>query len=176
MMVDMTGKVAVTVWIKQDKETAANEIQDISNLIEAGKDIEVNISQVRKKRSNDANSLLWVLSQKIAERLHTTKELVYRKYIREVGQFEIVPIKNEAVDRWCECWNEKGIGWFAEVLSDSKLPGYKKVISYYGSSIYDSREMSVLLNEIVSDCKSMGIPVISDDEINSLIKEWGINQ
>ena len=109
-----------------------------------------------RKRSNDANAYCFVLCQKIAEVIKSTKENVYKAAIRQVGQFEILPIKNEAVDRWIETWDSKGLGWFAEILEDSKLPGYKKVISYYGSSVYDSREMAVLLDEIVNQCKELG--------------------
>jgi len=113
-----------------------------------------------------------VLCQKIAEVLRTTKELVYQKFIRDVGQFEIVPIKNEAVERWIEVWNSKGLGWFAEVMEDSKLKGYKKVISYYGSSCYDSREMSVLLDEVVRECKELNIETLPPDEIKALKESW----
>ena len=142
-------------------------------IIAKGKELAVEIKQFRKKRSLDANSYCFVLCQKIAEAIQSTKELVYKKAIKQVGQFEILPIKNEAADRWIEIWGSKGLGWIAEVLEDSKLPGYKKVISYYGSSVYDSREMSVLLNEIVSTCKELGIETLPEEELNSLKNEWG---
>ena len=130
--------------------TTKTDIGDLKAIIANGKLLEVEISEQKKKRSLDSNSYLWTLCQKIAEVIHSTKELVYQKYIKEVRQFEIVPIKAEAVERWIEVWNSKGLGWFAEVMEDSKLKGYKKVISYYGSSCYDSREMSVLLDEVLS--------------------------
>jgi hypothetical protein len=152
--------------------TAKTDISDLKAVIADKKLLTVEISQQKKKRSLDANALLWVLCQKIAEVIHSTKELVYQKFIREVGQFEIVPIKNKAVERWIEVWNSKGLGWFAEVMEDSKLPGYKKVISYYGSSVYDQREMSVLLDEVVSQCKEMDIETLSPAEIQALKDSW----
>jgi hypothetical protein len=152
--------------------TTKTDISDLKAVIADKKLLTVEISKQKKKRSLDANALLWVLCQKIAEVIHTTKESVYQKFIKEVGQFEIVPIKAEAVERWIEVWNSKGLGWFAEVIEDSKLPGYKKVISYYGSSCYDQREMSVLLDEVVSQCKELNIEVLPPAEIEALKESW----
>jgi hypothetical protein len=152
--------------------TAKHDIADLKAILANKKLLEIDIHQQKKKRSLDANALLWVLCQKIAEVIHTTKESVYQKFIKEVGQFEIVPIKDEAVNRWIEVWNGKGLGWFAEVIEDSKLPGYKKVISYYGSSCYDQREMSVLLDEVVRECRELGIETLPPDEIKALKESW----
>jgi hypothetical protein len=152
--------------------TQKQPIDDLKAVIANKKLLAIEVSQQKRKRSLDSNSYLWILSQKIAEALHTTKELVYQKVIRDVGQFEIVPIKNEAVERWIEVWKGKGLGWFAEVMEDSKIPGYKKVISYYGSSVYDQHEMSVLLDEIVSQCKELDIETMSSKELETLKSNW----
>jgi len=141
--------------------------------VEKGKQLSVEVKQYRQKRSLDANSYLWVLCQKIAEVIRSTKELVYQKTIREVGQFEILPIREDAVETFIDRWSSKGLGWFAEVLDDSKLPGYKKIIAYYGSSVYDTREMSILIDEIVSQAKELNIETLPPDEVESLKALWG---
>jgi len=151
--------------------------EEFNKLVEAitgGKKLDAEIKVHRERRSLDSNSYCWVLCQKIAEVIGSTKELVYQKTVRDVGQFEIVPIKDEAVERWIEVWKGKGLGWFAEVMEDSKLPGYKKIISYYGSSVYNQREMSVLINEIVQQCKELGIETLTKEEIESMNKKWNI--
>ncbi len=148
------------------------EATEIKGILSKGKELSVEVKQYRHKRSLDANSYCWVVCQKIAEAIRATKEEVYRKAIREVGQFEIVPIKAEAVERWIECWNSKGIGWFSEIMEDSKLTGYKKVISYYGSSVYNSLEMSALIDYIVQDAKELGIEVMTPDELSLIKQEW----
>ena len=162
-----TGQQLITLAL-----TTKQDISGLKAIVANGKLLEVEISKQKKKRSLDSNSYLWTLCQKIAEVIQSTKELVYQKFIRDVGQFEIVPIKNEAVERWIEVWNSKGLGWFAEVMEDSKLPGYKKVISYYGSSCYDSREMSVLLDEVVRECKELGVETLPPDELKALKESW----
>ena len=90
-----------------------------------------------------------------------------------MGQFEIVPIRDDAVERWIRNWNAKGLGWHSEIMSDSKIDGYKNVISYYGSSCYSVSEMSVLLNEIVGECMNLGIDTMSPKELKSLEESWG---
>jgi hypothetical protein len=154
-------------------DTPRQEVADLQAVVERGKQLSVEVKQYRQKRSLDANSYLWVLCQKIAEVIRSTKELVYQKTIREVGQFEILPIREDAVETFIDRWSSKGLGWFAEVLDDSKLPGYKKIIAYYGSSVYDTREMSILIDEIVSQAKELNIETLPPDEVESLKALWG---
>jgi len=148
-------------------------VNDLKEIIAKGKELSVELKQYRVKRSLDSNSYCWILCQKIAEVIHSTKELVYKKVIKDVGQFELMPIKNEAVERWQKVWESKGMGWFSEVLEDSKLVGYKKVISYYGSSIYDSREISLLINELIVQCKELNIETMSPNEVERMNNIWG---
>ncbi len=163
----------LVVTIKSPRREAQEAVTEFKQILARGKLLAVEIKQQRAGRSLDANAYCFVLCQKIAEALHTTKDGVYKRAIRDVGQFEIVPIRDDAVETWIERWDTKGLGWFAEVLEDSKLGGYKKVISYYGSSVYSTKEMSVLIDYIVSECKELGIDVISDSDKDLLIQEWG---
>jgi hypothetical protein len=166
------GSMEITLTTPKSHQ-AEQEVAGAEEIIVKGKELQVDIKQYRQKRSLDANAYCFTLCQKIAEVIKNTKEFVYKNAIREVGQFQIVPIKNEAVERWIEIWDSKGLGWFAEVLEDSKLDGYKKVISYYGSSVYDTKEMSVLLEEIVREAKELGIETITPNEKAQMLSEWG---
>ncbi|HZK34202.1 MAG TPA: hypothetical protein VFD33_02695 [Bacillota bacterium] len=154
-------------------QQAQEGVSKLKEVLAKGKKLEATIDKQKRKRSLDMNSYAWVLCQKLAEVIGSTKELVYQRFIKDVGQFEIVPIRDDAVERWIRNWNAKGLGWVSETLGDSKLEGYTNVISYYGSSVYDSREMSVLINEIVQECKELRIETKPEEEINSLIESWG---
>ena len=166
-------KPQLVITLLSRKQQALQEVGALKEILSKGKILDIEIKQHRKKKSIDANSYCWVLCQKIAEVIGSTKELVYQDMIRTVGQFEIVPIREDAVETWIGRWKGRGLGWYAEVMDDSKLQGYKKVISYYGSSVYDSREMSVLLNEIVGQCHELDIETMSDRELQSLKESWG---
>lgn len=136
-------------------------------LLKFDKPVEVTFSDQKKKRSQDANSYCWVLCQKISRKTQSTKELVYQNAIKEVGQFVIVPIRNDAVDVYMRRWNCQGLGWHAEVFAERE-DGYTNVITYFGSSSYDVHEMSILLNHILKRCHELQIETMSEEELNSL--------
>ena len=102
------------------------------------------------------------------------KEEVYRRAIRDVGVYEPLPIRDDAVERFARVWGSHGVGWFVDVVDDSKLPGYKKVFAYYGSSKYTTAEMSRLIDYLLQDMRSMELPIpISKAEYERILKEWG---
>ena len=148
------------------------DISELKEIIAKGKRLDIEIKQHRAKRSLEANSYLWVLSQKIAEALHCTKEEVYKNAIRAVGQFEMLAMKEEAAETFIKVWNSRGLGWYAEEM-DSKLEGCKKIIAYYGSSCYDTKAMSVLIDYIVDDAKAIGVETLTPEEIEGLKEGWG---
>lgn len=172
-MSDYKGTVEITITVPGKPLEHRADIEKLQALTAGGKTLDVEIKPHRGKRSLDANSFLWILAQKIAEAIGTTKEDVYRKNIREVGQFVIVPIRKDAVERWGEVWNGKGLGWFCEIVGDSKIAGYVNIISYYGSSVYNTKEMSRLIDAIVQECKELGIETLSEAELAALKGEWG---
>ena len=133
---------------------------------------DVSIKKHRNKRSLDANGYCWALCKKIADVIGSTKEDVYRTSIKQVGSFEVIPVKNEAVDKFMSAWQSKGIGWVSEILSESKLNGYTNIIAYYGSSTYDSREMSILIDNLVYQAKELNIDVMTEEEIANLKSLW----
>lgn len=135
------------------------------------KDLDLDLKKHRKKRSKNANDYLWVLCEEIAKNQGITKEEVYRKQIREVGVYEPLPVREDAIDRFDAAWRQKGIGWFTEIVDDS-FPGYKKVFAYYGTSVYNTEEMSRVINAAVEDCRALGIEVIPPAELALMMGAW----
>ena len=153
-----------------------NELNDFKLLVDEMNGLEklsIEIKPFRKKRSLDANAYFFVLADKLAEKLNISKVEVYRNAIREIGGVsETVCVKNEAVDKLCEAWSEKGIGWQTDTFT-SKIEGCTNVILYYGSSTYDTAQMSRLISNIVQDCKDQGIETATPNEIANLLSLWG---
>lgn len=149
---------------------------DAGKIYDRLKDSEVNveIKKATNPRSRDANAFCWALCSEIGNALRPplSKEDVYRKAIREVGEYEPLPIRADAVETFQMRWAAKGTGWFAEVIDDSKLPGYKLVFAYYGSSTYDTSSMSQLLDWLVDECKQMGLPIPAAKEQEEMLKAW----
>ena len=130
------------------------------------------LSEYKEKRSLDSNAYAWVLIGKIANKLHISKEEVYKKNIKEMGKYEILPIKNEAVETFINAWSIKGVGWMCEILSESKIENYTNVIAYYGSSIYDTKEMSIFIDGIVQEAKQLDIETKTPEQIEELKRMW----
>lgn len=136
------------------------------------------IKEYRERRSLDANAYCWVLLGKLAAKLSTEKapvtpEDVYRQAIRDVGDnYEVMPVRNDALDRWKVIWRGKGLGWLCEEIGPSKIEGYTNVRNFFGSSMYDKAQMSRLINIIVEDCKAQGIETMTPDELKRLTEGW----
>lgn len=126
----------------------------------------------RKKRSLDANAYLWTLVGKIAAAVGIPTDEVYRNAIRDAGEFTPLPIRADAVEEFSRVWGTKGTGWFIDVLDDSKLPGYKLVRAYNGSSSYDTKQMSRLIDYVVQDAKSLDIETMTERELSLLKEGW----
>ena len=124
----------------------------------------------KQKRSLSANNYFWVLADKIAEAIKSDKELVYWQLIQRVGVFDTFQFKDQkAMDRFKSAWQSKGLGWLTRTVDEDKFI----LQAYYGSSVYDTAEMSRLIDEAVSEAKRLGIETKPQWEIDSMLKEWG---
>jgi len=130
------------------------------------------IVKVKKKRSLDANSYAWVLINKIALAVRTSPEDIYRETIKDVPQIcTQVCCQQRAVESLTNTWTKDHIGRRAEILP-SKLNGCVNVNLYFGSSDFTQEQMSIYIDNLVQDCKTLGIETRPDYEIESLLKEW----
>lgn len=130
------------------------------------------ITQVRKKRSLDANAYMWVLLDRLSEKIGVPKTELYQQQIREIGGVsETYCGKTDAIEKLCKEWENRGLGWQAETFP-SKLEGCTNVTLYYGSSAFNTHQMSRMIDSLVADCKEVGIEVKPQEEINSLLEAW----
>lgn len=159
-----TNKKKLTFLINNNI-TSLEEIENIELL-----DIEA--KKHREKRSLDANAYCWVLLGKLAEKMNLKAEEVYKMEIKEIGVYEVLPIKNEAVEKFVQAWQKNGIGWVCEEIGKSKIKGYTNVKAYYGSSSYNSKEMARLIDNIVEDCKLQGIETDTPEQIEMYKEAW----
>lgn len=128
------------------------------------------IKEYKKKRSLNANSYCWVLLQKLADKLNTTKEELYREYIKEKGIFRTITIDNQAVSTFIHLWEEKGLGWICEVLNKNDTT--TDLIAYYGTSSYNTSQMAHYVDYVVEECKLQGIETMTPEELDSLKENW----
>lgn len=135
-------------------------------------DVDITVKKHRNKRSLDANAYAWVLIDKIAAKRDMSKAEVYRNAIRDIGGLsEVVCIQNRAVKTMKDVWTRDGIGWQVDEMP-SKIAGCTNLVLYKGSSVYDTKQMSALIDSLVQDAQSIGIETRSQEEIDSLLKEY----
>ncbi len=139
------------------------------------KDKQYELKEYRQKRSNDANAYCWVLCDKIGKELSResqviTKEMVYKDAITQIGTFEPMIIEEKAFENFKRIWSKQGLGFIVQEVS--KKDKCIRVNCYYGSSTYNTKEMSLLIQALVELAKSLNIETKSEKEISSLLEAW----
>lgn len=139
----------------------------------SGKEIRLRAVQWREKRSLSANGYLWALCEQIASEMASTKEEVYELMLKRYGTIDRdkdgVPITiknpiNQNMDLLSGHW------LFIHQSSDGES---NVLVQIKGSSKYDTKEMSVLLDGVVSEAKDLGIEVMTPNEIAKMKALWG---
>lgn len=158
-------------WLKLRPELPG-QAQMVAGEFDPQKKYTVTIKEFRKKRSLDANAYAWVLMNKLADKLNMGVRDLYRHYIPDIPEnSQVVCVPTEAVEKLQSGWEHNGIGWCSDTLK-SKLPGCTNVVLYYGSSTFDQKQMGVLLDLIIADCKQVGVEYLTPEELERLKGEW----
>lgn len=130
------------------------------------------IKEHRDRRSLDANSYYWLLVGKLSKAIGRSPESIYRWHIREIGNYEVLCLKNEALSDFSAKWTSNHYG--RQVATrESIIPGWVTVLAYYGSSDFDRREMSILIDNCIQDCKAVGIETLPPEKLAGMMEEWG---
>lgn len=137
----------------------------------------VEVKKYKDKRSLDANAYFWQLCDKISRILGSDKDTVYLMMLKEAGVFTDVKVKYVAVEhlkmvyRLCEiieAYTEE-TGFYEDYET------WCIVRCYYGSHLYDTAEMSHLINHTVNQAQELGIDTITPDEQAHMLSLWGEN-
>ena len=167
---ELSGNI-VLEFVCNEKQSALACYNELVN----EEKLAIKVSKYREKRSNDANAYCWVLIGKLAEKLNIPRDEIYRDAIKQIGgNYEVVCVLDAAVDKLCRGWRKNGIGWQTDTMP-SKIVGCTNVMLYYGSSTYDTAQMSRLINIVVDACREQNIETRTPDEIANLLSLWGDN-
>lgn len=145
------SKQKLTLEIEDDFRTQFDELKD--------KELEITVKPYRNKRSLDQNSYAWVLIGKIGDKLRASKDDVYLTMLKRYGQggvIKVAPGKEQVV-----------LSALKYYEPHEKL--YSETEKYYrvwaGSSGYNTEEMTVFLDGIISEAKELGIETLTPDEL-----------
>lgn len=138
------------------------------------KDVAVEIKKASRKRSLNANSYAWLLIDLIAEVTRINATEVYRHAIREIGGVsDYYGMKEEAFESFKAIWTGGHIGRQVEIIPGSGKPGWINVKAYKGSSDFSSSQMARLIDSLIQEAEAQGIPTISKEETERLVRQWG---
>lgn len=148
---------------------------DVVEQLKKENKLDIELKKYRKKRSLDANAYCWVICDLIAKDLSkdgtvVTKEAVYKDAILQIGTFESMIIEEKAYENFKRMWERQGLGFLIQEVT--KKDKCVKVHCYYGSSTYNSKEMSLLIQLLVDLAKTLGLETKTPEEINSLLERW----
>ena len=131
------------------------------------------ISPHKKKRTKDANAFAWALIHQIAARLRMQPIEVYRNAILNTGGVteSILCIADEAVKQFTDSWVAGHLGRQVQTFPSNRR-GYTNVIVIYGSSDYDTEQMSRFIDGLVQDAQALGIETEDPGKIQSLLDSW----
>ena len=163
-----TRKPKISLLLNTDEISIVEQLKNENKL-------NIEMKKWFKKRSLDANAYCWVLCDSIAKELSKdgtiiTKEKVYQDAILQIGSFEPFIVQESGFEKFKRIWENQGLGFMIQEVS--KKDKCIRVNCYYGSSTYDTKEMSLLINLLVDSAKTLGLETKTSEEINSLLESW----
>lgn len=161
-------KINITLSFDKDDISAVEQLFDN---IEPNIDYDIKIAQRRNKRSLDANAYAWVLLGMLAEHQGITPEEVYREQIKNMPTYEMLCIKEEAVDSFTRQWTS-GHDGRSVIPMKSKIEGCVNLKCFYGSSDFDSLEMSRFIDNLLYECDVAGLFINDREKIEKAKQEW----
>ena len=150
-----------------------NELSIVEELKNENK-LNIELKKYRKPRSLDANKYFWKLLQEVCDYKDIDTIEDYKRRVKELGIFKQFKIMTQDVKTFEKIWTDRGIAWFCEIVDTTYIGDteFKIINAYYGSSPYNSKQMSRLIDNLVQDCKAVGIETKPQSEIDSLLRQW----
>ena len=146
------------------------DIQALKDIIAKGKMLQVEVKQLRLHRSLDSNAYMWLLLGEMAGILNTTKDELYLIMLGRYGVYTHIVVKPSVVDKVKLEW--KTVKELGIVMVNGSIG--MQLQCYFGSSTYNTKEMSKLVDGVVSEAKEMGIDTMTTKEVTLLNSKWGI--
>lgn len=162
---DLNGRMSLTVDVESDyKPTVKAGIGELQD-----KPLAVEIKPFRKKRSLDANAYFWTICEKIAVAINSTKDDVYLEMLSRYGVFTHIIAKPLTVERVKKEWRT------VRDLGEITVNGSTgiQLQCFFGSSTYDTKEMSRLIDGAVTEARELGIETATPAEVSLLKEAWG---
>lgn len=171
VMLDLAGGTVSTLHVNERNliQKALTELKD--------KKVSIEIKQYREKRSLNANAYAWQLMGQIAEELDISNDEVYHMMLVQYGT-PVVDDDGKSVMFSLRSDIELGGEFWihSAPVGTSEVKG--KLFTHYrmikGSSEYDTKEMSRLIDGIVYEAQQLDIETKTPQELASMCERWEV--
>lgn len=157
---------SVTFHVK-DNKALVNQAEAWAISANNGKELELIVREVKQKRSLSQNAYFWVMVSKLADYMRLPKQDMYLMMLERYGQRE--PVTFAVISKAFDVLQRTTDGYAIKV--GERTHGnttYYDVQVLRGSSTYDSKEMSILIDGVMSECHDVNIETMSKAEISLL--------
>ena len=156
-----TNKLLINLQVD---DCPTEEVQELAQC----EKVSIEIKKYRKKRSSDANGMLWACLGEIASVLRTDKWEIYLQMLKRYGKYTYICVKPAAVEAVKAQWRE------CEEIGKIDINGTEAVqmLCYFGSSTYDTKEFSVLLDGVISEMREIGLQPPPTEEMKRVLETW----
>lgn len=140
------------------------------------KDLRLKLTQWKNVRSLNANAYFHALCDRLADKLGMSKPRMKNLLLFRYGQRardkdgSVAVIKSNA-DEDDLLEREDFHCWPIQKAPD----GTPMYVLLHHSRLYDSKEMSVLIDGTVQEAKAQGIDVLTSTEIEEMKQKWGLD-
>lgn len=135
-------------------------------LLNQDRDKTFEVKPYHPKRSLNANNFCWHLCNEMANVLRTSKDEVYLEMLKRYGQCEVISVLSDIdISRFVKYYEEIGKGH----VEGKEFTHYR---CYIGSSEYNSREMAILIDGIISEAEALGIETLPTTAIERMKALW----
>lgn len=141
------------------------------------KELAVTMKRFRKKRSLNANGHYWLLLGKVADAVGHSQAFMHNEMLRRHPRLEMIEDRPVVVMLPDTAEAEKKIDESEELHllpTDITERGNRQYLLLRGSKTYDTKEMAILIDDIVQEAKEQGIETLPPAEIERMKREWGI--
>lgn len=178
----MQGRLVDLSFTRSGSARLAIETNEpVGSLYDRLKDVlvRVDIKRWRDKRSLDANAYYWVLLSKLADALDISNAKAHNLMLRRYGQLDyidgkvvyvILPETESAEEKALES-ETFHLKPTSSVRAGNDGLQYRTYHMLRGSSTYDTKEMSRLINGLADECRALGIETMTAEELASMLDE-----
>lgn len=169
----LTGLFELTIAVDE-----SDNLKNGYNELQGEKALDIWLKKRRRKRSLDANAYFHVLVGKLADCLRISKPRCKNLMIGRYGQpFYVddcetaeaviktnIPVSQMMENEMVHCMP------CGQKTEDGKEFIYYKI--FRGSSTYDTKEMSLLIDGTINECKDLGIETLPQEELERMVAHW----